>query len=581
MVITNAYIAMKSYGKEAARRGIHSIIGHDGPVMTDSGGYQVLEYGETGVDPEDMAAYEEAIGTDIAVPLDRPTGMGLQRAEAKKSVDHTIRISRQTISRGGRRSGARIWAGPVQGGEHLDLVAGSARALSKCGYGLLALGSPVEFMEAYRFADLARMILAARSAMPAGAPLHLFGAGHPLTIPLAVALGCDTFDSASYMLYARQGRYISGDATRHLSDIAEFSCLCPVCSSHTPAELLAMGDTDRARRVAVHNLHAIRAEVSRTRQAIHEGRLWEYVMRKSRAHPRLAEAAAVMAREGGPAMVPTTPAFKPRAVFLFDSLDQYRPEVAAYHRAARGFRARGKSTVCVTARQGRPAYASPGLAALERAFDSGAAGVEGGAASVQFCQYSPFLGIIPAELSDLYPAAHCVESRAPRDPAEFPRVRSHVGGVHVGQPVRVAVLPPVGPVPGPLCQADGGRAQDPPLQDRDKKGQGAPLEGSVLGPALHEDSVLVEGHGLSRGVVHGPHPKDGLCRAHADACAVRNAPLGVEHERLAPLPALYGLYAEHVGAKRGAYLYAQGAADTPLLVNVWQDCDWHCTPNAA
>ena len=420
MVITNAYIAMKSYGNEAARRGIHNIIGHDGPVMTDSGGYQVLEYGETGVDPEDMAAYEEAIGTDVAVPLDRPTGMGLQRAEAKKSVDHTIRISRQTISRGDRRSGARIWAGPIQGGEHLDLVAGSARALSKCGYGLLALGSPVEFMEAYRFADLARMILAARSAMPAGAPLHLFGAGHPLTIPLAVALGCDTFDSASYMLYARQGRYISGDATRHLSDIAEFSCLCPVCTSHTPAELLAMGDTDRARRVAVHNLHAIRAEVSRTRQAIHEGRLWEYVMRKSRAHPRLAEAAAVMAREGGPAMVPATPAFKPRAVFLFDSLDQYRPEVAAYHRAARDFRARGKSAVCVTARQGRPAYASPGLAALERAFDSGAAGVKGGAASVQFCQYSPFLGIIPAELSDLYPAAHCVESRAPRDPAEFP-----------------------------------------------------------------------------------------------------------------------------------------------------------------
>jgi Queuine/archaeosine tRNA-ribosyltransferase len=34
-------------------------------------------------------------------------------------------------------------------------------------------------------------------------PIHLFGAGHPLTIPLAVALGCDTFDSASYMLYAR------------------------------------------------------------------------------------------------------------------------------------------------------------------------------------------------------------------------------------------------------------------------------------------------------------------------------------------------------------------------------------------
>ena len=420
MVITNAYIAMKRYGREAARRGIHGIIGHGGPVMTDSGGYQVLEYGDVGIDPEDMASYEEAIGTDVAVPLDRPTGMGLPHAEAKGSVDHTLRVSRRTISHGDRKAGARIWAGPVQGGEHFDLVAKSAGALSRCGYRMLALGSPVEFMESYRFADLARMILAARSAMPAATPLHLFGAGHPLTIPLAVALGCDTFDSASYMLYARQDRYIAGDATRRLSDIAEFSCLCPVCSSHTPAELAAISDgAERARRLALHNLYAIKSEVARTRQAIHEGRLWEYVMRKSRAHPRLAEAAAVLAREGGPTMVHTTPAFKAKAVFLFDALDQYRPEVLAYHQAVRAFAAKGKAAVCITARSGRPAYASPALAALERAFDSAAA-VKGGAASVQFCQYSPLLGIIPAELSDLYPAAHCVESRARRDPADFP-----------------------------------------------------------------------------------------------------------------------------------------------------------------
>ena len=420
MVITNAYIAMKRHGDEAAKRGIHHVIGYDGPVMTDSGGYQVLEYGDVGIDPEAMATYEEAIGTDVAVPLDRPTGMGLPHDKAKKSVTHTLKVSRQTISRADRRTGGRIWAGPVQGGEHLDLVAGSAKALSRYGYRMLALGSPVEFMESYRFADLARMIVAARSAMPAGTPLHLFGAGHPLTIPLAVALGCDTFDSASYMLYARKDRYISGDATRHLSEIAEFSCSCPVCSSHTPAELLAVADASkRARKIALHNLHAIKSEVARTRQAIHEGRLWEYAMRKARAHPRLAEAAAVMAKEAGPSMVAATPAFKPKAVFLFDALDQYRPEVAAYHHAVRNFSARGKTAVCVTARAGRPAYASPGLAALEKAFDS-RSGIEGGAASVQFCQYSPFLGIMPAELSDLYPAAHSVESRAARDPAEFP-----------------------------------------------------------------------------------------------------------------------------------------------------------------
>ena len=189
--------------------------------------------------------------------------MGLPREKAARSVSHTLRVSRQTISAGGRRDGGRIWAGPVQGGEHLDLVSRSARALARYGFGMLALGSPVEFMESYRFADLARMISAARSSMPAGMPLHLFGAGHPLTIPLAVALGCDTFDSASYMLYARQDRYMTCSATRHLADMAEFSCLCPVCSSRTPAELSAVRDgAERARLLGLHNLYAIGAEVS-------------------------------------------------------------------------------------------------------------------------------------------------------------------------------------------------------------------------------------------------------------------------------------------------------------------------------
>lgn len=418
MVITNAYIAMRGHGARAAERGIHAVIGYDGPVMTDSGGYQVLEYGDVDVTPADMAAYEEAIGADVAVPLDRPTGMGLPHGRARQSVTHTLRVSRETISHGGRLGGRRIWAGPVQGAEHLDLVARSARALARYGFGMLALGSPVEFMEAYRFADLARMILAARSAMPAGAPLHLFGAGHPLTIPLAVALGCDTFDSASYMLYAKQDRYMTGDATRRLSELAEFSCCCPVCSSRTPAELLAAGPGERIRMTALHNLHAIRSEVARTRQAIHEGRLWEYVMQKARAHPRMAEAAEVLAGSGA-SLAASTPAFKPRAVFLFDPLDQYRPEVAAYHGAVRRFSAGGKRAMCVTARAGRPAYASARLARLEKALDRPGAAA-GGAAAVQFCQYSPFLGIIPAEISDLYPAAHCVERRARRDPADFP-----------------------------------------------------------------------------------------------------------------------------------------------------------------
>ena len=85
LVITNAYITMKRHGENAIKRGIHDIIGYDGAVMTDSGGYQVLEYGEVDVEPADMAEFEKKIMTDFAIPLDKPTGYGL----SKKTVSYT------------------------------------------------------------------------------------------------------------------------------------------------------------------------------------------------------------------------------------------------------------------------------------------------------------------------------------------------------------------------------------------------------------------------------------------------------------------------------------------------------------
>ena len=93
LVITNAYITMKNYGDDAIKQGIHKIINFDGPVMTDSGGYQVLEYGDVDVLPDDMANYEVEIKSDITIPLDKPTGFGLPKKLAKSYVEHTLKIS--------------------------------------------------------------------------------------------------------------------------------------------------------------------------------------------------------------------------------------------------------------------------------------------------------------------------------------------------------------------------------------------------------------------------------------------------------------------------------------------------------
>ena len=238
LVITNAYITMKRWGEEAVKRGIHDIIKFDGSVMTDSGGYQVLEYGQVDVSPESMAEFEQKIMTDIAIPLDKPTGYGLPKKKAREYVDYTLKISKETIN--SKADNGQIWVRPVQGAEHYDLVRKSTKALIDYGYPMLALGSPVEVMESYEYKILAKMIVSAKRLIPDSIPLHLFGAGHPLTIPIAIALGCDTFDSASYMLYAKHDRYISEDRTGHLSEIQYFSCNCEVCTRYTPKEMQAL-----------------------------------------------------------------------------------------------------------------------------------------------------------------------------------------------------------------------------------------------------------------------------------------------------------------------------------------------------
>ena len=408
LVITNAYITRKNYGDEAIKKGIHKIINFDGSVMTDSGGYQVLEYGDVDVTPEEMANFETGIKTDIAIPLDKPTGFGLSKKQAKDFVDYTLEISKNTLN--DSKDNGQIWVGPIQGGEHFDLVKYSTKGLVKDGFQMLALGSPVEFMESYEYKLLAEMIVSAKKQIPASIPLHLFGAGHPLTIPFAIALGCDTFDSASYMLYAKQDRYITEDRTRHLSEMNYFSCNCEVCRRFTPKELFALKTEERINEIALHNLFAIKAEVDRVKESIYEGRLWEYTMKKMRAHPRLFEVIDIFLQNQD-YFVNTTPKFKEKAVFLFSKEDQFRPEVLNYHKMVRGFTSKKKILCIAKDTQIKPAYLSPQYSALKKKFKDDSL--------VQFCQYNPFLGIIPLEISDIFPASHYLYSNSDFNPSEF------------------------------------------------------------------------------------------------------------------------------------------------------------------
>ena len=427
-VITNAYITLRHYGDEARKRGIHDIIKYDGVIMTDSGGYQVLEYGSIDVEPTVMAIFENDIRSDIPVPLDKPTGYGLKYEKARDYVEQTLENARETLNAiQGRKSkeiknnigneyykddtNGAIWVGPIQGAEHSDLVKYSADALDKMGFNLMAIGSPVELMEAYEFSTLAHMIAIVKRAIPAK-PIHLFGAGHPITIPLAVALGCDMFDSASYILYAKDNRYMHSNGTTRLEDLSYLPCQCPICTTYSIKELFYMDRDSRTLEVAKHNLYILKAEVDAVKQAIMDGRLWEYVMQKARAHPKLMEAIELLKtfeyiEEG-------TPIFKEKAVFFYDPIDQYRPEAKRFRNIVSKFASlkNKKKLVLYPDSDIHPFYSTRVFLQLAKKFPDS-----------QICTYNPFLGIIPSEISDIFPAAHnlsCKKSANHNNPKNYP-----------------------------------------------------------------------------------------------------------------------------------------------------------------
>jgi 7-cyano-7-deazaguanine tRNA-ribosyltransferase len=399
-LITNAYIVKKYFGEKAKERGIHGILDFPGVVMTDSGAYQILAYGSVEVTNEEIIRYQEEIDTDIATILDVPTGWGVSSDHAKYTVDETLRRAKELENL--RRRMDIAWVGPIQGGCFLNLVASSAREIGNLPFHIHALGSPTPVMEQYLFTVLVDMVLTAKMNAPINRPFHLFGAGHPLIFPLIVALGCDIFDSAAYSLFARENRYLTDYGTMHLKDLEYLPCSCPVCVKYEPRDLMEMPKDEREKNLSMHNLYVCFSEIRRVKQAISEGRLWEYVEMKSHAHPSLLQALKNL-KKYSEYIEKHSPQIKKRGLFFFSSIGLIRPEVTRHVRRLRE-------------RYSPPEWAKililiPDLEAkntrrrgLYRKIVSAVcekAGLDPGIAHV--CFYSPPFGVIPMELAETYP----------------------------------------------------------------------------------------------------------------------------------------------------------------------------------
>jgi len=280
--IVNAFFLYKDreLRKEMkAGKRIQEHIRFSGLVMTDSGAFQGFQ-GKLYLENKTIVRFQEMIGSDSISPLDLVSPPGEKRTVAQKKWGRTlIRVQEalDIVEEG-------IVAGVQQGGRYHDLRRQCTEDLLKLKIRYLALGSLVPFFNKnHDMRFVGTVIRDARKMCGPDMPIHVYGAGDPVEIPLMVALGATIFDSSSYAHYANQGWYMTPfGAIRHDGPLTtgEFSCTCPHCRA---SESVASIFTDPS-RMAAHNLWTIQDTMKQVRRDLEEGTLHTRIHRILELH---------------------------------------------------------------------------------------------------------------------------------------------------------------------------------------------------------------------------------------------------------------------------------------------------------
>jgi 7-cyano-7-deazaguanine tRNA-ribosyltransferase len=341
-IITNAYIFARSerFREPAMEKGLHRLLGFDGVIMTDSGAFQQSVYGDVEITNRETLSFQRSLGSDILVPLDIATPPQADRRTAESDLSITLERIREAVE----IAGTENLAAPVQGGRFPDLREKAGNEVAGMGLCFCPIGGVVPFMEAYRYRELVELVLAAKRGLSPAACVHLFGAGHPSMLALAVAMGCDVFDSAAYALFAREGRYLTTSGSVMLDEMIELSCPCESCRGRTAGELRE--DPGREALLARHNLVITLLEMARIREAIRNGTLWELVDDRCRDHPRLLEGYRALLAHGGE--IEAMDRASKNRFFYRGSESCLRTEVYRYHRLAGRLPAGGRILVSLS-----------------------------------------------------------------------------------------------------------------------------------------------------------------------------------------------------------------------------------------
>lgn len=314
IVLANTYHLLLRPGHEVIRElgGLHTFMGWDRPILTDSGGFQVFSLSkirtitEEGVEfrspvdgsahaltPERSIEIQHALGADIIHPLDECLAYPATREATERSLALTLRWARRSQVAHAAGASAAALFGIVQGGTWEDLrsrAVGETVALGFDGYAIggMAVGEPKALMYALTAAVAARL--------PAGQPRYLMGVGKPEDLIEAVSRGVDLFDCVLPTRNARNGQCFTPDGplvikhagyTRDARPLQE-DCRCYACRRFSRAYLRHLFVTEELlafRLLSLHNVHFFLGLMADLRSAIADGRLASFKARFCERYP--------------------------------------------------------------------------------------------------------------------------------------------------------------------------------------------------------------------------------------------------------------------------------------------------------
>ena len=303
ILLSNTYHLYLRPGHEIIRNlgGLHRFMGWDGPILTDSGGFQIYSLAKLRtlsdegasfqshlngsrhfIGPRDAVAIQQALGADIIMALDECAPFPAGYEHVRNAVNRTTRWAAECLEF--RKGNNQALFGIVQGGTYSDLREQSARelvAMNFDGYALggLSVGEDRETRE--------RVIRETVPLLPENKPVYLMGVGKPEDILDAVAAGVDMFDCVLPTRNARNGSLFTGEGPVAIKNACyaeddrplEENCGCYTCSRFSRAYLrhLFMAKELLVYRLnTIHNLYFYMRFLAEIRGAIREGRFAEY-----------------------------------------------------------------------------------------------------------------------------------------------------------------------------------------------------------------------------------------------------------------------------------------------------------------